>query len=69
MEQNLPVRVTIRGFGEADLDSIVEIDRKVLGKARRDYWKNTSIFRSTHYPLSCLVAESDGKVSGSSSAR
>ena len=61
---NLSLELKIRPFGLADLDAIVEIDRKVLGKERRDYWKNTIELSSTNYPLSCLVAEADGKVVG-----
>jgi len=64
MEQNLSERVTIRGFDEEDLESIVEIDRKILGKARWSYWKQQIGLSKSHYPLSCLVAESDGKVVG-----
>ena len=47
-----------------DLDAIVEIDRKVLGRARTDYWENKIELSNTHYPLSGLVAEMDGKVVG-----
>ncbi len=47
-----------------DLDEVVEIDRKVLGKVRRDYWKDKFelIFnKGGHFSL---VAEVDGKVVG-----
>ena len=39
MEETLNEQVTIRGFSEQDLEAIVEIDRKILGKARWAYWK------------------------------
>ena len=56
--------LNIRPLAMRDLDAIVEIDRKVLGKARTDYWENKIELSNTHYPLSCLVAEMDGKVVG-----
>lgn len=54
----------IRPLAMEDLDAIVEIDRKVLGKVRRDYWKNKMELPNARYPLSCLIAEMDGKVIG-----
>src|SRR4030066_1872101 len=56
--------LTIRPLAIKDLDAIVEIDRKVLGKERKDYWKNKIELPNARYPLSCLVAEMDGKVIG-----
>jgi ribosomal protein S18 acetylase RimI-like enzyme len=56
--------LVIRPLATEDLDAIVEIDRKVLGKERKDYWKNKIELPNTRYPLSCLVAEMDGKVIG-----
>jgi len=46
-----------------DLGSIVEIDRKVIGKERPDYWR-TLLTQKSIYPLSSLVAEYEGKVIG-----
>lgn len=57
-------RVKIRAFTQEDLDSIVEIDRKVLGKWRWNYWKQQIELSNAHFPLSCLVAEFEGKVIG-----
>jgi len=56
--------VRIRSFTQEDLDSIVEIDRKVLGKWRWNYWKQQIELSNADFPLSCLVAEFDGKVIG-----
>ena len=64
MDEKLIERVTIRSFNEEDLEAIVEIDRKVLGKSRLNYWKQMIDLSSTHFPLSCLVAECEGKVIG-----
>ncbi len=53
----------IRSLNEDDLDAVVEIDRKILGKARRDYWRR-KIGYADIYPRPALVAEIDGKVVG-----
>ena len=63
-KDDLLTGLNIRPLAMRDLDAIVEIDRKVLGKARTDYWENKIELSNTHYPLSCLVAEMDGKVVG-----
>jgi len=64
MEQDLLDGLTIRPLTTGDLDAIVEIDHKVLGKTRRDYWKQKIELPNPRYPLSCLVAEIEGKVIG-----
>jgi ribosomal protein S18 acetylase RimI-like enzyme len=46
-----------------DVDAIVEIDLKVIGKSRPDYWKKI-VPENPQYPFSSLVAEFDGKVIG-----
>ncbi len=48
-----------------DLESIVNIDTKVLGEARKDYWHG-KIIRDAHSrpPDASLVAEIDGMVAG-----
>jgi ribosomal protein S18 acetylase RimI-like enzyme len=56
--------LNIRTLTTGDLDAIVEIDRKVLGKPRQDYWKKKIEHPNSRYPLSCLVAEIEGKVVG-----
>jgi len=64
MEEDFLTRVSIRPLTIGDLDAIVEIDRKVLGKPRRDYWMKKIEFPNPRYPLSCLVAEYEGEVIG-----
>ena len=56
--------VQIRSFREEDLEAIVEIDRRVLGKSRLTYWKQKIDLSSNRFPLSCLVAEYEEKVIG-----
>jgi ribosomal protein S18 acetylase RimI-like enzyme len=64
MEDNFLAGVKIRPFAQADLEPIVNIDRKVLGKSRWNYWKQSIELSNAQYPLSCLVAEADGQVIG-----
>src|SRR4030042_5531695 len=63
MEDDSLIGLSIRPLTTGDLDAIVEIDRKVLGKTRRDYWKKIELPNPRYY-LSCLVAEIEGKVIG-----
>lgn len=63
MEEDSLTGLSIRPLTTGDLEAIVEIDRKVLGKTRRDYWKKIEL-PDPRYALSCLVAEIDGKVIG-----
>ena len=35
----MPGKVKIRVLDENDLEALVEIDKKVLGKERRAFWK------------------------------
>ena len=56
-------KVKIRVLGENDLDAIVEIDERVLGKERRAFWKR-KIAYSGIFPRPALVAELEGKVVG-----
>ena len=55
--------VNIRPITIEDVDAIVEIDRKVIGKSRPDYWKKV-VPENPQYPFSSLVAEFEGKVIG-----
>jgi ribosomal protein S18 acetylase RimI-like enzyme len=64
MGEDFLEKVRIRTFNEEDLETIVEIDRKILGKSRLNYWKQQIELPNAHFPLSCLVAEWDGKVIG-----
>ncbi len=56
-------KVKIRALNEKDLDAVVEIDRKVLGKKRRAFWKRKIAYADI-YPRPALVAELKGKVVG-----
>jgi ribosomal protein S18 acetylase RimI-like enzyme len=64
LEEDFLTRLSIRPLTIGNLDAIVEIDRKVLGKVRRDFWKNKIDLPNLRYPLSGLVAELEGKVIG-----
>jgi len=56
-------KLKIRSLTENDLDAVVEIDRKILGKTRREHWKR-KIGYANIYPRPTLVAEIGGKVVG-----
>ena len=58
---NSPV---IRTMVSSDLDKIVEIDIKVLGKQRPEYWKMKLGSVEKRSQVFSLVAELDGKVVG-----
>jgi ribosomal protein S18 acetylase RimI-like enzyme len=64
LEEDFLARLSMRPLTIGDLDAIVEIDRKVLGKTRRDFWKKNIDLPTPRYPLSGLVAELEGKVIG-----
>jgi ribosomal protein S18 acetylase RimI-like enzyme len=58
-------KLTVRQLTKDDLDSIVEIDTKVLGETRRDYWVTKIVKQAdTRPPDASLVSEIDGKVIG-----
>jgi ribosomal protein S18 acetylase RimI-like enzyme len=64
MEGDFLAGLSIRPLTIGDLGAIVEIDRKVLGKARRDFWEKKIEVPNLRYPLSGLIAEIEGKVIG-----
>ena len=64
MEEAFLTRLNLRPMTLADLDAIVEIDCKVLGKPRPDYWKKKIELPNVRYPFSCLVAELEEEVIG-----
>ncbi len=53
----------IRVLDENDLDAVVEIDKRVLGKERRSFWKRKIAYAGI-YPRPALVAEVDKKIVG-----
>ena len=58
-------KLSVRQLTKDDLDSIVEIDTKVLGETRRDYWVTKIVKQAeTRPPDASLVSEIDGKVVG-----
>lgn len=54
----------IRAMHMEDLDRIVEIDIKVLGQSRPDYWKMKLELVEKRWPVASLVAELGGQVIG-----
>ena len=64
MEEGALSGVIIRPLTIADLDAVVEIERTILGKTRRDYWEKKIETPNAQYPVSSMAAELDGKVIG-----
>ena len=56
--------VKIRSLNQGDLEAIVEIDEKVLGEKRRDYWEKKLQMMNDKTSQVSLVAEVEGRVSG-----
>jgi predicted N-acetyltransferase YhbS len=54
--------VRIRGLRKEDLDAIAEIDQKVLGENRRNYWERKLELMDNKSSQVSLVAEVGGKV-------
>ena len=55
--------IRIRSLTESDLNAVVDIDRRILGKTRRNYWRRKIAYADV-YPRPSLVAEISGKVVG-----
>ncbi|MGD9877192.1 GNAT family N-acetyltransferase [Desulfococcus sp.] len=64
MSEGSSVSPVIRRMATSDLDRIIDIDIKVLGKERPDYWKMKIELVEKRPQISALVAELDGKVVG-----
>jgi len=54
----------IRPLKKGDLGTIIEIDEKVLGENRKDYWKRKFSLMNDKASKVSLVAEMEGKVVG-----
>ena len=63
-EMNSLENVKIRTLKREDVDAIVEIDEKVLGEYRRDYWERKLELMNNKFSQISLVAEIEGKVVG-----
>jgi len=58
-------KLNVRQMIKEDLNSIVDIDTKVLGETRKDYWVTKVIKEAdSRPPDASLVAETDSKVAG-----
>ncbi len=58
-------KLNVRVMTKDDLDAIVEIDTKVLGESRREYWTIKIVKQAeSRPPDASLVAEIDDKVVG-----
>ncbi len=54
----------VRTIAPSDLDRVVEIDIKILGKPRPEYWEMKLELVGKRSKISSLIAELDGKVIG-----
>jgi len=54
----------IRPLKEDDLDAIIEIDQKVLGEKRKEYWEKKLERVAGKSTQTCFVAELEGKIAG-----
>jgi len=56
--------VIIRELEEKDLPAIIDIDKRVLGQSRPEYWQLKVELSEKRSPLASLVAECEGQVAG-----
>jgi len=57
-------KVKIRNLKKEDLNAIVEIDQKVLGRNRREYWERKLETMDARASQASFVAEAEGQVIG-----
>lgn len=56
--------ITVRMMNEKDIKAIAEIDTRVIGTRRHDYWSMKAEAAKARSPIPALVAESDSRVIG-----
>jgi GNAT superfamily N-acetyltransferase len=56
--------VVVRPLEPFDVDSIVAIDEKLSGQARKDYWRRRLEIAGLRPPWMSVVAETDGRLVG-----
>ncbi len=56
--------VTIRTLRREDINALIEIDEKLVGKRRPEYWEMKVELLEHRAPIASLVAERDGRVVG-----
>ena len=64
MAENVLDRLKIRSMVEKDLEAVAEIDQKVLGEKRFDYWRRKIKFHEEDSEVRGLVAEIEGRIVG-----
>lgn len=64
MEGDFLRRVSLRPLSSSDVEGIVEIDQRVLGKRRQSFWKKKVTAIESNSPPTGLVAQLDNKVIG-----
>jgi len=69
MEGDLLAGFNVRTLTIGDLDAIVEIDRKVLGKVRRDFWRKKIEVSNLDIPYRVWSPSMRGRSSDSLSAK
>lgn len=57
-------QLTIRDMRKEDIETIVDIDRRIVGKARAVSWQNQVETYLGSVPFKCLVGEIEGDVVG-----
>jgi predicted N-acetyltransferase YhbS len=63
-KMNSSENLKIRTLNREDLDAIVEIDEKVLGEKRRNYWERKLELMNSKASQISLIAEVEGRVVG-----
>lgn len=56
--------ITVRPVEPSDLDAIAQIDEKLSGQTRKDYWQRRLDIAAVRPPWMSLIAETDGRPVG-----